>query len=209
MPVIGSLVFYKEIKSEKALSLIPFYSLLFLTCNIFNLSGLVSADNNNFFYGFITLHEYVLFSYFLFLSNNNKNARRLIIYFSMAFVVFLFIYIPTAEFKRIDSIPIGMETLLILTYSFYYLFVQMNNSRVLFIYNQYQFWIVVGMMLYLSGSFFLYIFANLLPTEQVRKYWFIIDIFLIIKNIAFTIAILVFALQPRKKTPQYRTLNMI
>ena len=77
----------------------------------------------------------------------------------------------------------------------------MNNPKVLFIYNQYQFWIIVGLMLYLSGSFFIYIFANQIPRTEVAKYWFIVDIFLIIKNIFFTIGILAFISQQKKKTP--------
>ncbi len=77
----------------------------------------------------------------------------------------------------------------------------MNNTNVLFLYNKYQFWIVIGFMIYLAGCFFMYIFANQLPQEMVEQYWFIIDIFLILKNLLFSIAILVFALSRNEKTP--------
>jgi hypothetical protein len=80
----------------------------------------------------------------------------------------------------------------------------------LFIYSKYQFWVLVGFMLYLSGSFFIYIFANQLPYKEVLKYWFIIDIFLIIKNVFFITALMIFITQQKKKTPLLTsTLNAI
>lgn len=155
----------------------------------------------SFFYSSITLFEYLLFSGVLFLIIKNDFFKKAIIILSPLFVIFLSIYTIKAPFVRIDSIPIGVETILILLYSFYFLYEEMNNTNVLFLYNKYQFWVVIGFMLYLSGCFFMYIFANQLPQEMVNEYWFIIDIFLILKNVLFSIAILVFALSRNEKTP--------
>jgi hypothetical protein len=153
------------------------------------------------FYGFITLFEFSLFSYFFYLNIKRPFFRQLIIAFGILFFVFISFYTHFAPFVRIDSIPIGIETILILLYSFYFLYEEMNNTNVLFLYNKYQFWIVIGFMIYLAGCFFMYIFANQLPQEMVEQYWFIIDIFLILKNLLFSIAILVFALSRNEKTP--------
>ena len=77
----------------------------------------------------------------------------------------------------------------------------MNDTTNLFIYSKYQFWIILGMMIYLAGSFFIYIFANQLAPKDVAKYWFFTNIFYIIKNIFFSIAIILNAKQPVKKPP--------
>ena len=61
----------------------------------------------------------------------------------------------------------------------------------LFIYSRYSFWIVLGLMLYLAGSFFIYIYASQIPSAEVAKYWIFTNIFSIIKNLLFSIAILV------------------
>lgn len=187
------------------------YGILFLTCNVIDLSGaLPISPIRKFFYGFITLFEFILFAAFLYHSISNSKAKKVIKYLSAAFTAFLIVYTALVNIKRINSVPIGIETLLILIFSFYYLFEQMNNPKTLFIYSKYQFWVLVGFMLYLSGSFFIYIFANLLPYKEVIKYWFVIDIFLIIKNVFFTTALLIFINQQKKKTPQaFSTLKAI
>lgn len=196
-------------KYERPLLLILTYSLLFFSCNIIDVSGFIdTSQSRKVFYGLITLFEYSLFSLFLFLSIKNLKVRRYIFILSVLFLVFLPIHISTASMKRIDSIPIGIETLLILLYASFYLFEQMNDPKVLFIYSKYQFWVIIGFMLYLSGSFFMYIFANQIPHEKILEYWFIIDIFLMVKNLCFSMALILFVQQQKGKTPpSYPTLK--
>jgi hypothetical protein len=113
--------------------------------------------------------------------------------------------------KGIDSIPIGVETIIILIFSFYYLYERMNDTTTLFIYNTYQFWIVLAIVLYLAGSFFIYIFASYLRNnDEISKYWIITNIFSILKNIFFAIAVYINA-KPSKDSIRYdlelRSLN--
>jgi hypothetical protein len=96
-------------------------------------------------------------------------------------------------------VPIGVESILILIFSAYFFYEQVNNPSVLFIYNDYKFWIITGMMIYLSGSFFIYLFANLIPKDQVGQYWSFIQIFVSLMNILFSIGLLVAGLQPTQK----------
>jgi hypothetical protein len=209
LPLILFLVFLPKTKSETALTMIPIYSLLYFVSNAIDLTHSMKGFRH-LFYGFVTFFEFVLFSYFIYLNLTKKRNKRLIIIFSLLFLAFLVVYTFTFPLVRIDSIPIGFETIFVLLFSFFYLFEQMNNPKVLFIYNQYQFWVIVGFMLYLSGSFFIYLFTNQLPQDEVVKYWFIIDIFLVVKNLFFSIAILVFANQQKKKIPQtFPTLKAI
>jgi len=78
----------------------------------------------------------------------------------------------------------------------------MNDTTTLFIYNTYQFWVILGMVLYLAGSFFIYIFASHLRNYDIYKYWFVTNIFSIIKSILFCIAIYVNA-KPSKESLKY------
>ena len=54
-------------------------------------------------------------------------------------------------------------------------------------------------MIYLSGSFFIYIFANQLPQNEVNLYWSFTYILSGIMNILFSIGILLVGLKPKKK----------
>ena len=47
-------------------------------------------------------------------------------------------------------------------------------------------------MIYLAGSFFIYVFAKQVDKEILNQYWFLTNVFYIIKNIFFAIGILTF-----------------
>ena len=76
----------------------------------------------------------------------------------------------------------------------------MNNTTELFIYSKPSFWAVLGILLYLSGSFFIYIFANEISLKELEKYWIITNIASILKNIFFAIAIYIQATQHAKNS---------
>ena len=70
-----------------------------------------------------------------------------------------------------------------------------------FIYNKPAFWIIVGLMLYLGGSFFIYIFANHVEIEILEKYWFLTYLFYILKSILFFIGIILSVKQSKNPHP--------
>lgn len=116
------------------------------------------------------------------------------------FTLFISVYFFSVEFDYIDSVPIGVETILVITFSIVFLYEQVNKPTIQFIYNKYEFWVIVGFLIYLAGSFFIYIYANQIPSEEIEKVWFVTYIFNIIKNILFSIAVLVHV-KERKNPP--------
>ncbi len=89
-----------------------------------------------------------------------------------------------------DWIAVSAEAILIILMCIYYLFMQIKGVNDLFVYSTSNFWIIITFLIYISGTFFIYIMAE--------KYWdikafqfqyFIINsIFNIVKNILFSIA---------------------
>ena len=199
MPLILFLLFYPVTKKQKALWPIIIFSIL--TIANFFVEDYVPRQTvyQKIFIGFTTFYEYLLFAIFLGNSINNRKFKRVIIASSILFVVFLILYHTNANFKWVDSVPIGFECILILIFSSYYFYEQVNNPNILFIYNDYKFWITTGIMIYLSGSFFIYIFANQLPQSEVNFYWSFTYILSGIMNILFSIGILLVGLKPKKK----------
>ena len=150
-------------------------------------------------YGSFTFFEYLFFSYFLYLQIKNKAFKKSIAICSVVFCLFIIVYYLTVTFKRIDSLPIGIETIFIIIFSFYYLYEEMNNTTTLFIYTKPAFWIILCMVLYLAGSFFIYIASGYYSREVVGNYWFITNILAVIKNIFFCIAIISHSKEPKEK----------
>jgi hypothetical protein len=87
-----------------------------------------------------------------------------------------------------DSLPASIEAILIVAYSIFYLFDQMNKPQVMFIYQEPTFWFIVAFIIYFSGTLFLFIQASHLDREIRDNFWKI-NLFLnIAKNILFAVA---------------------
>jgi hypothetical protein len=192
------ILFIRKCRSEKELWTIAIYCFLFIVINY--IADFIFQNLIHFFYSLFTYIEYCAFAYFLWLNIKGRFFRRLILICSCLFIVGLTIYYQTTEFRSIDSVPIGFEFILILLFSFYYLYEQMKGTTNMVIYNKYQFWILTGIMIYLAGSFFIYIFANQVEKDFLKQYWFLTNAFYCIKNIFFCIAII---MHVRKQNKYY------
>jgi len=144
--------------------------------------------------------ESLAFVTFLYTQIGSRRTRRVVFFIGVFFTIFnlLFPYLGR-DYKNIDSIQIGIETIIVLIFSFYFLYEKMNDPSTLFIYNTFPFWIVLGMVIYLSGSFFIYIFADSISKQEVHKYWFVTNILSVLKNIFFSIGLMVNSKPPKDK----------
>jgi hypothetical protein len=197
LPILFFIFYWKRNKPDLGLTIITVHTLISF---IINYLIIIYSNKITFLYESFTPIEYLFFSAFLYLTIKNKNIRKYIIGLSILFIIFLiFFYLANKKNTLvIDSVPIGIETILILIYCFYYLYEQMNDVSTMFIYNKYSFWIILGMVIYLSGSFFIYVFANQF-SKEINQYWFITNILSILKNIFFAIAIYLNAIDTSKK----------
>ncbi len=92
-----------------------------------------------------------------------------------------------------DSIPVGIETVLIFVYIIFFFYQNFRNNYEQYIYNHHCFWLSVGMMIYLGGTFFFNLLGNYIASSDIDKYWFLTHIADIIKNLFFCVAILVYS----------------
>jgi hypothetical protein len=124
---------------------------------------------------------------------------RYIIALSVSFISFAIYYYTHTKFRILDSIPIGIESILILIFSSYFFYEEISNPQLLFIYNDYKFWIIAGIMIYISGSFFIYILANQMSKDERSVYLSFTYVFQGVMNLFFAIGILILGLQPTQK----------
>jgi hypothetical protein len=182
---------------------------LFVSAELLDLYGIIpnGYPYETYFFSIVTFFEYALFCFFL--SNIIKSSlyKKIILFSIPAFALFQLIYLNYSADWHFDSIPTGIETILILIFSIYYLFEEVNNPSSPFIYNNYRFWIIAGFMIYLSGSFFIFLLINYISDSQIPFYWLFIDIFLMLKNIFFTIGIIVFVLQSNFTNPYLKNFH--
>jgi hypothetical protein len=150
-----------------------------------------------------TFVEYNSFALVFWQSIISKKFRTFIVILSVCFISFQVMYFLTSTLSskhvNLDSVAIGIETILIFVYSFYYLYQEFRNPNAPFIVMQPMFWIVCGIIFYLGGSFFFNILANHLSQEVLDDYWPYSYLFDIIKNILFAVAVPLFARESGKK----------
>jgi len=99
-------------------------------------------------------------------------------------------------------VPIGIETIIILFYIIYFFYQFSRELSTAYIYNHYGFWVSVGILIYLGGSFFFFILFDHLSTAQVATFGDMTYVAEIIKNILFAIAIFIHARYPFEKPKQ-------
>ncbi len=91
-----------------------------------------------------------------------------------------------------DSVAIGIESILIILMCIYYLFQQIRGVTNLQVYSTSNFWVIITFLIYISGTFFLYILTeNMINDKAFRiQYIYINSFFNILKNVLLSIAML-------------------
>ena len=197
--VLLFIFFIRNLSKNKALTYLALYSFIEIFLNFIDQE--LSPRWFSIAWSSFTFLEYSAFIYFIYLNLSNNKVKKIIITASIVFYSFLILYyLLTPSIHQVDSIPIGVETIFVLSFSFYFLFEQMNDTSTLFIYSRYQFWIVIGIMIYLAGSFFIFIFASRLDKQLMDQFWFLTNGFYSIMNVFFIIAFILRWRETKKVT---------
>ena len=120
-------------------------------------------------------------------------ARKALLILSVLFFLFSIYDAATSKADNFDSIPTVVECLILLGFSIYYFYEQLKMPDSLFLYNTPHFWITAGIILFFSGSFFVFIYAqsNSDSPEFKQTFSTINTVLSLAENILFLIAFLI------------------
>jgi hypothetical protein len=155
-------------------------------------------EYTKYYYSFYTFFEYSVFSFLFWLNIKQKKIKLFILIASFFFLTFQLIYLFTFKIDKLDSYSIGIEAILLFIYIFFFFYESSKNIIDNYIYNHYCFWIAVGILLYLGGSFFFYILIDHLDEDQVKIFGNLTYVAEILKNLMFTLAIVLYSRRPDK-----------
>jgi hypothetical protein len=187
------LIFWNKLRQEKWAFWVPLYSFLFFFLVLFEEEITTTKFSTKLYYQSFTFFEYLFFTGIFWYVIKSRAARIIIVILSVSFSTFQIVYFFTERFKRIDSIPIGIESILVLIYIFYFFYELLKEPKGRHLSENYCFWFAIGILIYLSGSFFINILANVMEKDAIIKYWFLTYIADIIKNICLAIGLIVMA----------------
>jgi uncharacterized membrane protein YgdD (TMEM256/DUF423 family) len=163
-----------------------FYSML--TDLVLNKLSLKFFDSEIYSYRLFTVIEFIVLSVYLTKELNSDNFKLYIKISSIVFGAFVLFDLITGTLNEFDSIPTGVESILILSSSLLVLYERIIKNEE---YNVSSIWISVGLVLFFSGTFFLFILSesNFNDSAFSETYSFILASFKIISYILFSIGI--------------------
>lgn len=144
------------------------------------------------YYFIYTLFEYIAFTSLLYFIIRNNKFKKLILICSILFIGFMIVNYLVTSYKRMDSVPIGVSTILLFIYIFYYLFNSLKEIENKSLYKGPELWFVTAMLIYLGSTFFFFILANSLDSQFMIDYWHFSFLGDIVKNILFAIGLVLY-----------------
>lgn len=192
--LVPIILFFFSKRKETGFFYLLIYLIYSLLSDIF-INPVISHTSHKPYLGFrlFTIVEYCLLTALLFKHIKSRRFKKVIQFISILFIAFALFDIFQGKSDSFDSYPSGLECILIIAYSIYYLFEKINEPDSLFLYNTPMFWVVVGLILYFSGTFFLYIYSqNNVGNDSFKMtYKFVNSGFNILKLVLISVALLV------------------
>ena len=185
-------------KKEIIPIIIALYGILCCAFLVYYDQSGIPKEAKKYFYTSYTIFEYVIFAFIFWINFRKDKIRWLILLVSVLFIGFQLYYVFTTKTRGLDSVPIGIETILILIFVLYFFYSFSKSINDSYIYHHYVFWISVGILIYLGGSFFFFILFQQLTLDQKNSFGNITYAAEIIKNILFAISLFAYSRYPFK-----------
>lgn len=200
LPIVLFLLFFKRNNKGKLWVIFLYSFLSWFTDALYGIlqrlfKGYANVTQFYLFSSF-TIIEYTLFTYYLYYHCTAKSIKLFILITSVLFYLFSFYNLAFPKSYSFDSLSASVECILVIAFAILYLYEQLNNPQIIFIYTTKTFWIIVAFLIYLAATLFLFINAQNLTKSQWKSYWNINYTFNILKNIIIAAAFLI------KNSPQ-------
>lgn len=143
-----------------------------------------------FLLSFYTIIEFLTYSLLIFWSLHKKVLKKIILIIIPLFLIFsIYQYLTDTQYV-IDSLSITVEYLILICFSLFYFYEQLATPQEKFVYTSFRFWIILGILIYSTGTFFFFLQSDKLTDAQWED-WSLINYFCtILKIIFFSVAIL-------------------
>lgn len=151
---------------------------------------IIHFENTFILFAFFTIVEFSSFCLFYYYTLSAGLIKKAVLLIWICFIVFALYQDFTIKNIEFDSITSGVESILIILMCICYLVVQIKGSTDLLVYSTTSFWVLITFLIYLCGTFFLYIMAVKMfhdRTFQIQ-YAIINSAFNILKNILLSAA---------------------
>src|SRR5690606_19467841 len=121
-----------------------------------------------------TIIEFLIFALVIYWSLKRKIFKRLILITIPIFILFSFYLYISKSSNKIDSLSITIENLILICFTLFYFFEQLVEPQDRFVYTSFRFWIILGILIYSTGTFFFFLQSDKLSDDQWKD-WSLIN----------------------------------
>lgn len=178
----------KEGATRKQLWVILFYIILSFSSDLLLVYDITTLPYVNLQLTIFVILETSIFIFYLILVANNKRLKHILTLILIFFILFCLLSVQWLESDKYYSTIASLETIIVIISCIIVFYEQITHPQTLFIYSTSSFWIIVSMLFYLSGTFFLSLVLPQLSEEETDRFWQLNLGFNILKNILFSIA---------------------
>lgn len=193
VPILMGIMNVKRLK-ESPLMIVFVYCLIY---SVFEIIGWYYALNhlqNHFLFNLVSYFDILVWGLLYYLLLDKLIIKRIIIFLVMITLILIFwSHFGTGrDFNRMDSFALSIGSISLMAMSLLFFYQLLNNLDIKNIFIYPFFWINVAVLIYFSGSFFSFIFAEYIafsPDKSVTRYMGISAILLFFHRIFLAIGL--------------------
>ncbi len=144
---------------------------------------------------YILVESLLIFCFFFAIFKHQKTKRNIALGLMVLISAsWIFRNIISQRLYLFDTLNNGIETIAIIALTILFFYDQITKPQTHFIYSTAEFWLVNGILIYKGGTFFFFLYYNILEKESnssLANLYIINSVFLILRNILFFIAFLI------------------
>ncbi len=142
-------------------------------------------------YRLFTVVEFLIFICFIYINASNKKIKKITLLSVLVFFISLIIDLGKFNVYDFDSLPSGVESILIITLTIICIREKLMSEKML---TQIDIWVHFANLLYFSGLFFLFILSqkNIHNSEFANIFSIATAVFNIIKNLIYSTGIIIY-----------------
>jgi len=175
---------------------------IFILLNLYGFVRILGAKNPIYvqvYQSLFTFIEFLVFGILLYNIIAYHVFKKIIVFSIISFFAFQIIYVFNEKTQILDSVPIGIETILMFIFVLFFFYERFQDVTGEPIYFHHGFWLSFGMLIYLGASFFFYLLISHLDEKQQDTYGLITYVADITKNLLFVLALFVALSNERAK----------
>lgn len=197
IPLAIFLLFFpytKKVDYAKAVAVCSIYVLL-----IFSYSLLFPDHVNAKFDAVNQYGEFLALSGILYYSLNSSALRKVTLIAGIAFTVFCIIYVSLYVLTELDPVIISVKSIILIVLSLLVFYEKFQKETEKVIYYDYRFWGLIGLFIYISGTFLFYlVYSDYF--EELKDLEIIPPVLYVFKSILLAMSLIILIKETKQNT---------